>query len=333
MLKCDHMVARSEIASAVRSINRIKASRRQTLNNMKFCKVEEVWERIKRNGRRIFGMKKSTGKEIEELWKNAERNLEKNRMKRSRHGRSSFSGSSDGGSTHIMNSASVSVKGGGKGRKYSGKRVGNHGSNHKKGGKNSSLDESNHYKRRDIDLHLSRHVKKYDLFGSTIDTSIAEMQKQEDCQDDTVTPTTSNHGWLPEHFDQVEYVKRESDEMAKNDDNNNHYDSSSLKVSTTGSHISFVGCSDDNHHCTKKNIQHPIPQPSLVSKSIDHGTNRNEQDSSDDSDGLTLTTASIDLSASCVSGETTINGSIPGVNVHSNVSLKSNPIIAVEEED
>jgi hypothetical protein len=329
------MVARSEIASAVRSINRVKASRRQTLNNMKFCKVEEVWERIKRNGRRIFGMKKSTGKEIEELWKNAERNLERNRMKRSRHGRSSFSGSSDGSSTHIMNSASVSVKGGGKGRKYNGKRVGNHGSNHKKGGKNPSLDESNHYKRRDIDLHLSRHVKKYDLFGSTTDTPNVEIQKQEDCQDDTVTPTTSNHGWLPEQFDQVEYVKPASDEMAKNDDNNNHDDSSSHKDSSKGVYVSFVGCSDDNNHCTKNNkIQYPINQPSLVSKRIDHGTKyRNDQYSSDDSDGLTLTTASIDLSASCVSGETTATGSIPGVNVHSNVSLKSNPIIAVEEED
>jgi hypothetical protein len=304
---------------------------------MKFSAVEEVWEKIKRNGRRIFGMKKSTGKEIEELWKNAERNLERIKMKRSRHGRSSFSASSDTSST-VMNS--VSVKGDGRGRKSNnGKRVGNSsGSNHK-GQKSSLLDESCHYKSRDIDLHLSRHVKKYDLYGTASDnTKVEKQHQQQDFQDDTVTPTTSNHGWSHEDFDQV-HLAHEYDKLHKDIDNENNNDDAdddgtSLQEEPTGRVCVTFGCSDDSNHYPNNIKTHPNTQPMAFKSKDNEKRYRNDHDS--DSDGLTLTTctASMDLSASfTLGGEIAVK---PGTNAHSKESLmrkRSNPIIAVEEED
>mmetsp|Transcript_3295 Transcript_3295/g.6170 ORF Transcript_3295/g.6170 Transcript_3295/m.6170 type:complete len:499 (+) Transcript_3295:217-1713(+) len=338
MLKCDHNVARSEIASAVRSINRVKSNRRQTLNNMKFSKVEEVWERVKRNGRRIFGMKKRTEKEIEDLWENAERNMDRMRMKQSRYGRRSscsFSASSDG---------SVSRKGG---RKSMSKRDDSSGSNRlanninnknknketkkTKGGKTLSLDESNHYKRRDIDLHLSRHVKKYDLYGSA-DNAKEETQ---DCQHDAVTPTTSNHGWshgMLYQAQDLDHIFNGMDSYIKDD---NDVDNKNVKEQEEQSMqrvCVLFACSDDSNHSS--NIKHPSNQPLLSSTRNDYGT-KYRNDHGSDSDAITRTTASIDLSASMISGrEITIPA---GMNVQSNngslIRKSSNPIIAVEEED
>jgi hypothetical protein len=77
MLRYDHGVTRQEIASATRSINKQKANRRQTNHNLKYQSVEEVAEKVKRFTQRLVGARKSTKKDIEKLWKHAEKNMEK----------------------------------------------------------------------------------------------------------------------------------------------------------------------------------------------------------------------------------------------------------------
>lgn len=77
MLRYDHGVTRQEIASATRSINKQKANRRQTNHNLKYQSMEEVAEKVKRFAQRLVGARKSTKKEIEKLWKHAEKNMEK----------------------------------------------------------------------------------------------------------------------------------------------------------------------------------------------------------------------------------------------------------------
>ena len=47
-------VSRKEMAQCVRSINSIKAKRRQTVNNLKMSKMEENWEGITRTMGKVF---------------------------------------------------------------------------------------------------------------------------------------------------------------------------------------------------------------------------------------------------------------------------------------
>jgi len=77
ILRHDFGVSRPQIASCIRSINRCKGQRRQTLNNLKFQNVEEVWEKVKRRLLRCIGLKATTKKEINQLWKNAPKAMNK----------------------------------------------------------------------------------------------------------------------------------------------------------------------------------------------------------------------------------------------------------------
>lgn len=77
ILKHDFEISRKRIAHCIRSINRTKSQRRQTLNNLKFEGVEECWEKAKRRTLRFVGLKKTTKVEIARLWKNAPKAMEK----------------------------------------------------------------------------------------------------------------------------------------------------------------------------------------------------------------------------------------------------------------
>jgi hypothetical protein len=71
ILKKDYDVSRASIAQNIRSINRVKGQRRQTVNNLKFSKIEESWQKVQRNAARCIGARRCTKKEIDDLWKNA----------------------------------------------------------------------------------------------------------------------------------------------------------------------------------------------------------------------------------------------------------------------
>ena len=71
ILRFDFEVQKSRIASCIRSINKTKAQRRQTLNNLKFAHVEEKLQKMTRVVMRSVGLKKKTKDEIAHLWKQA----------------------------------------------------------------------------------------------------------------------------------------------------------------------------------------------------------------------------------------------------------------------
>lgn len=59
----------NQIASHVRQTNRTKAHRLQTVNNLKFARVEEKLQKVKRAIGRALGTRKSYEKEVKKLWK------------------------------------------------------------------------------------------------------------------------------------------------------------------------------------------------------------------------------------------------------------------------
>jgi len=71
ILKMECGVSRTEIASCIREINKIKAGRRQTTNNLNFAGVEEKAERLKRTFGKIVGLRKSNDKNMQILWEQA----------------------------------------------------------------------------------------------------------------------------------------------------------------------------------------------------------------------------------------------------------------------
>jgi hypothetical protein len=77
ILRFDFEVSAPRIAKCVRTINRTKSQRRQTLHNMKFQGIEESFEAIKRRTLRLVGFKKTTELEIARLWKDSKKNMEK----------------------------------------------------------------------------------------------------------------------------------------------------------------------------------------------------------------------------------------------------------------
>jgi hypothetical protein len=54
LLLKDSGVSRKEMAQCVRTINHIKAKRRQTVNNLKMSKMEENWEGVTRTMGKIM---------------------------------------------------------------------------------------------------------------------------------------------------------------------------------------------------------------------------------------------------------------------------------------
>ncbi len=77
ILRHDFDIPNKHIASAVRRINRTKARRRQTLDNLKFGVIEEFFEKAKRRSLRFIGLKKTTKSQIDRLWKDAPKAMAK----------------------------------------------------------------------------------------------------------------------------------------------------------------------------------------------------------------------------------------------------------------
>mmetsp|Transcript_12873 Transcript_12873/g.18790 ORF Transcript_12873/g.18790 Transcript_12873/m.18790 type:complete len:401 (+) Transcript_12873:119-1321(+) len=71
LLKHECEICPQEIARNIRSINRSKAQRMQTLHNLKFAQVEELWQKIQRGTARCVGVRKTTKQQIKILWKSA----------------------------------------------------------------------------------------------------------------------------------------------------------------------------------------------------------------------------------------------------------------------
>lgn len=71
MLRSDFGVSRTDLALHVRNINKIKNQRRQTLNNLRFSRVEETWQKCMRFFARCVGARKKTNHQIQELWRRA----------------------------------------------------------------------------------------------------------------------------------------------------------------------------------------------------------------------------------------------------------------------
>jgi len=245
ILKFDNDVPRCEIAAAVKSINKTKSNRKQTLNNLKYHHFEETWGKMIRAGQRAIGIRKSTHEEVENLWKNAKKNLEKSLQKKerssinssgSRSGRSKskIEKKSNVESEHISDSprrrrrflkekeeevAEPSLNN--TNRRY--KRdigVSSSSSSHVKEcdlrpDADDSLSNSKHAKKYDLGLEANasissgKHVKKYDL---GLDPSSST--------DDSKTPTTSNHGRLEDSLGSKSASGEDgnSNEQVNNDD-------------------------------------------------------------------------------------------------------------------
>eukprot|EP00979_Chaetoceros_neogracilis_P018648 scaffold10954_cov267-Chaetoceros_neogracile.AAC.6 len=181
MLRHDFDISKADIASAIRSINRTKADRRQTLNNFGYYNLERVWEKTKRAGQRAMGLRQSTYTEIQNLWKNADKNLEKSikrgkNIKRSESYQTDKSGSGSlsgrGNTKSMKEDKAENIR-----DKSKAAALGDSSSRRNrlfKKGKSSRKDVS-----ADLDLSMeqSRHTKKYDLGFN-----------------DATTPTASNHG-------------------------------------------------------------------------------------------------------------------------------------------
>lgn len=71
MLRSDFGVSRTDLAFHVRNINKIKNQRRQTLNNLRFSRIEEAWQKCLRFFARCVGARKKTHHQIQELWRKA----------------------------------------------------------------------------------------------------------------------------------------------------------------------------------------------------------------------------------------------------------------------
>jgi hypothetical protein len=71
MLRSDFGVSRTDLALHVRNINKIKNQRRQTLNNLRFSRIEETWQKCMRFFARCVGARKKTNHQIQELWRRA----------------------------------------------------------------------------------------------------------------------------------------------------------------------------------------------------------------------------------------------------------------------
>jgi hypothetical protein len=240
ILKFDNDVSRSEIAAAVRSINKTKSNRRQTLNNLKYHHFEQTWEKMKRSGQRAIGIRKSTHQEIKSLWKNAEKNLEKSARKKER---SSSSGSRSGmfksKSEKKSNGESEHISDSSRSRRRLFKKE-------KEELAEPSLSDTNHRYKRDVGVSSStKHVKEYDLtpdaddslsnskhvknYDLGLDASISSSKhvKKYDLgldpsssHDDSNTPTTSNHGALRDSLgsESASGADVNSDEQVNNDD-------------------------------------------------------------------------------------------------------------------
>jgi len=67
--QCD--IAKKQLVIHVRSTMKTKSQRRQTLNNLRFHKMEETAEKMGRNLARAVGLRKSSDREIDDLWEDA----------------------------------------------------------------------------------------------------------------------------------------------------------------------------------------------------------------------------------------------------------------------
>ncbi len=68
ILKFECGCSTRELAECVRTINQVKAHRRQTIHNLEQAHLHERMEKLRRKVGRIIGTRKSTDKEIERLW-------------------------------------------------------------------------------------------------------------------------------------------------------------------------------------------------------------------------------------------------------------------------
>jgi hypothetical protein len=193
LLRSDFGVSRTDLALHVRNINKIKNQRRQTLNNLRFSKIEENWQKFLRFFARCVGARKKTDRQIKELWRRA------SDLSNSSRGSATLDTSNSSRRRQVavqqgMNASSSSKKSNLKKVKVVGEAI-------KKKLRDSSSKKSNidmpHRKRynlelssgeNELDLNRSNHRNlRYDL------TEYEHNDDDDATNHESVTPQTSNH--------------------------------------------------------------------------------------------------------------------------------------------
>lgn len=300
ILKYDNDVPRCEIAAAVRSINKTKSNRRQTLNNLKYHHLEETWGKMIRAGQRAIGIRKSTHDEVKKLWKNAEKNLEKSIQKKERssiNSSGSRSGRSKSKREQKSNVESEHISDSSRRRRRFFKEK-------EEVVAEPSLNNTNHRYKRDIGFsYSSNHVKEYDLspdaddplsnskhgkiydLGLEANTSISSGKhaKKYDLgldpsssTDDSKTPTTSNHERLEDSLEgslgsksasgadanSDEQVNNEQGQKKQREESSSLVNKTKIKVHRLNSNdMDNISCATDLSVSYMSGASSPLKQP------------------------------------------------------------------------